>query len=161
MTGRRYLLSKLSINGVFRCLSANADPVEHVVRLVIYIDKQSLAASGSSQFGNLNSIYLEPTDTRNRVNTFQNLDVSERFVILRDKRWAFRPTANVSSTEPIDVSIPFEYHFDLKRRRMEVEVGTNGAGTPTNYSLNIGAVTSGGTVTVDYFARVMFFDEDV
>lgn len=154
--GRKYWLRRLEICGQLRYDPPANVSVQPVVRLLVYVDRRTNGngTSGSSG-GSLAGLLVQPTNTANTVFAYRNLNDSDRFDVLADRRFTLRPTANAGATESADFTAPFDLHFNLEKYCYECIV-PDLADVPQNYTIRLGLLSNSDYVRLDYNYRIRF-----
>lgn len=154
--GREYLLDHLAVRGQIKYLPTATDANQPIARLIIYVDMRN-NGTGTSSSGTTSLLLEAPTNADLSVFAFRDLGNSTRFKVLCDKRFVFRPLANIGTTETADATWHFDENFSLTRYALECE-GPSGYTIPTNYALRLAVVTNlqAGDLRLDYCYRVRF-----
>jgi len=163
--GRTFLYDHVSIRGSFTytppeqgATAVYSEPA--LVRIVLYLD---FNAGGSSQqlAGSTSSLFDTPTDSSLSVFTYQNLENSDRYRILRDHTYTLTPEAGLGTAASQVWSIAvkhFHYEVDLSRMALESQTGatTSSATTPQTVAIRLGYVANMSNVIADVKARTRF-----
>lgn len=135
--GNRVRVKSIQIKGYFTVTGAdsvsagNHDEFDNMVRVIVFVDHQANGALNAA-----GDLLILPT----AINSFRELDQSDRFTVLYDKRIAVQADTHFEGTDGITSGIDKKYPFEFYKKGLDLvcqyDGTTENISTQSNNAIN-------------------------